>query len=620
VNSTRRLRWLFGGGVLVLAAVLAWVSALVLRLEGAEEEARVEAVHQGQVRLALWRMDSWLTPLLAREAARPYFEYSAYYPHERAYTRMLQPLDAGEVLTASPLLTFASDIFTLHFQVSPDDSFSSPQAPQGRQLELAQGTFISPEAFRSNETRLQALREGVSYEQLSKKVQRVDNSLVGRRGSRATTPPQPRWVQTDPGDGLEGPQKSSPANQEPEPPQDTKASQEAQWARNVYELGKRAQQADQTTSNNIDIARIKQPLRVPTTKGGQPAVVVGPLVPTWLDDGGLLYVREVVVGGKQLLQGFRVDWPALRDQLLDEVQDLVPDARLQEIRSEGTGREGLELATVPARLVTTTPVAAVAIGMSPVRWALVLGWLAAALAVGAVGHTVRASLALGERRSRFASSVTHELRTPLTTFRMYSEMLADGMVTDEARRQEYLETLRDESDRLSRLVENVLSYAQLEEGRLPLERERSTVDELLASIRPTLERRAADGGMEFLVDTGSVGQHAVETDATAVGQVLFNLVDNATKYAGAAADRRIELGAQLRDGRLVLSVRDHGPGVQPEARATIFEAFERRAPDALPGVGLGLALSRGLARTLSGELVLDETCTDGGRFELVLPA
>lgn len=308
----------------------------------------------------------------------------------------------------------------------------------------------------------------------------------------------------------------------------------------------------------------------------------------------------------------------LREQLLAEVRDLLPDARLLPVEDDGPNDEGLELATVPARLEAAAPRMAGVGGMSPVRWALLLGWLAAGLAVLAVGHTVRASLALSERRSRFASSVTHELRTPLTTFRMYSEMLADGMV-DEGRRQEYLDTLREESDRLSRLVENVLSYSRLEEGRMPLRAQRSTVGELLESLRPTLARRASDAGMSLVLSAEDASEREVETDATAVGQVLFNLVDNAAKYAAGAADARIELGAVFRDGHLVLSVRDHGPGVTPEAQRTIFEAFERRAPDAVPGVGLGLALSRALARELGGELSLDRSCRDGCRFEFKLP-
>ena len=94
-----------------------------------------------------------------------------------------------------------------------------------------------------------------------------------------------------------------------------------------------------------------------------------------------------------------------------------------------------------------------------------MAWGAVLLAALAAGLTLRSVIDFGARRSRFASAVTHELRTPLTTFRMYSEMLAEGMVSDPARQIEYHRTLRDESARLAGLVENVLAYAQVEEGR-----------------------------------------------------------------------------------------------------------------------------------------------------------
>src|SRR5439155_15089133 len=103
-------------------------------------------------------------------------------------------------------------------------------------------------------------------------------------------------------------------------------------------------------------------------------------------------------------------------------------------------------------------------GLTPVRVSLSIAWLCALLAAGAVAALLLGAVRLSERRGAFVSAVTHELRTPLTTFRMYAEMLAGGMVPDEARRRHYLETLRIEADRLSHLVENVLSYARLERG------------------------------------------------------------------------------------------------------------------------------------------------------------
>ena len=118
---------------------------------------------------------------------------------------------------------------------------------------------------------------------------------------------------------------------------------------------------------------------------------------------------------------------------------------------------------------------------------------------------------------------------PLTTFRMYSEMLAEDIVTDPEQRRVYLETLKDESDRLSRLVENVLCYARLEDGRYRGRRERITVAALLDHVAPVLARRAAGCGMQLTITPAEAG---VEVDPDAIAQILFNLVDNACKYAG----------------------------------------------------------------------------------------
>ena len=113
----------------VVAVTLAWITIVMLRLESAERSARAEMEHQESLRLALWRMDSWLAPRLAREAARPYFEYLPYYPQQRAYTNVLNPVTPSEVLAPSPLLTFESNIFLLHFQLTDDGVLTSPQVP-----------------------------------------------------------------------------------------------------------------------------------------------------------------------------------------------------------------------------------------------------------------------------------------------------------------------------------------------------------------------------------------------------------------------------------------------------------------------------------------------------------
>jgi signal transduction histidine kinase len=252
-----------------------------------------------------------------------------------------------------------------------------------------------------------------------------------------------------------------------------------------------------------------------------------------------------------------------------------------------------------------------------VAWAVV----AAALAGG--WFLTRSSVALGLRRSRFAAAVTHELRSPLTTFRMYSEMLADGMVADATTRQSYLETLKEQSGRLALLVENVLAYARVEEGRFVARQAATTVGDLMQHVRPALERRASDAGLLIRVAFGEPSDLAarpLRTDADAVQQILLNLVDNACKYAADATPAEIAVSLSRRGARLEIEVRDHGPGIAPNLARVVFEPFERGAcnGDARPGVGLGLALARGLARDLGGDLELRAPAAGGGGAALVV--
>jgi signal transduction histidine kinase len=128
--------------------------------------------------------------------------------------------------------------------------------------------------------------------------------------------------------------------------------------------------------------------------------------------------------------------------------------------------------------------------------------------------------------------------------------------------------------------------------------------------------------MQLEVDIGDeLLNTCVTANASSVEQILVNLVDNACKYAGSATDKRIHLRAERRDGRLQLRVRDHGPGLSAEQANHLFQAFSKSAVDAAhtaPGVGLGLALSRRLARTMQGDLFLDQGSADGACFVLVM--
>jgi len=265
-------------------------------------------------------------------------------------------------------------------------------------------------------------------------------------------------------------------------------------------------------------------------------------------------------------------------------------------------------------------------GWSPVRVTLGLAWVAVICAALAVGLLLNGAVTLSERRAAFVSAVTHELRTPLTTFKMYSEMLAAGMVSDEEQRRRYLETLCAEANRLGHLVENVLAYARIERGSARSRVEPISVGALLERIVPRLQQRAEQAGTRILTTIGDGTLDAVAfVDASAVEQILFNLVDNACKYGTGArvGAAPIELEGRISGARTVcLRVRDHGPGVSSEVASKLFQPFCKSADEAArsaPGVGLGLALSRRLIRSMGGELEWNSEVREGACFDLTLP-
>ena len=508
---TRARRWwlVFTACNVVVALALVWITHVVLDLERRELKARAETDYQQSLRQAMWRMDSWLALLLAREAARPDTE---------------------------------GDYVTLHFEMQQD------------------GTLVSREPERL-ESYQHTLRPQAIHAAVAAAGRQIDTGL-------AATDPQAWQLETQ-------------------------VDFDARAACNVP--------------------------RPEGEAGGHQAVV-------WLDPPGPgepATLAFLASADEALFRGFVLDWPGLRDRLLFEVRDLFPDARLERgLAGQSAGPLGTRLANLPVALIVEPPPPARAAGLTPGRAALGIAWLAALVAAVAVGITLRKSIDLSERRRRFVSAVTHELRTPLTTFQMYSEMLADGVVPTEQRRGEYLQTLKEESKRLSTMVANVLAHARLEERRGPRVAESTTLQALLSRLKPSLQRRVESTPMRLEVQNDGPAEASLVVDTEAVGQILGNLVDNAAKYANGTSPSTIHLVANAANGSLVLTVRDHGPGIAREQAAAIFEPFERggRDPsDPVPGVGLGLALARGLARDLGGELTLESPAGGGACFRLELP-
>jgi signal transduction histidine kinase len=197
------------------------------------------------------------------------------------------------------------------------------------------------------------------------------------------------------------------------------------------------------------------------------------------------------------------------------------------------------------------------------------------------------------------------------------------MIQDEAKRQEYLNTLSLESDRLHRLIDNVLDFAKLEKRRPNGDIKVVPVADLLDQVRGTWSGRLAQDGRELVVIATVPDGQSVKTDAAMVQQVVANLIDNARKYSRDSADKRIWVWARpAGPGRVAIEVEDRGPGVPAAERRSVFKPFRRgdRADRTSGGAGLGLALAKSWAEVLGGRLAYRPA--DGGTgacFRLELP-
>jgi len=638
--KAQRLSWMI---FLVCTALvllsLAWMTSSMLRMERSELEAREFANHQEMVRLALWRMDSWMAPRVAREAARPYTDYQPLTPQYNAYSKMLEPLEAGEILTASPLLPFQSDYFRLHFQIDQSGVVTSPQAPTAAQLERLPPELIPTTQWIANEREVEKLSNMVEVDTLVGCVAAVEESMektvaapneiaiVLQDEAQQDAEMQTRTASRE-ADLQGAPAPNMPAQTDAARPRQTMSEPAQQASRSVQEWTKRR---DNFAQNIQDAGQSMQQQSLVNDSSPDTSLVVGPLVPIWLGVGHqqseLMFVRRVRVNGEEVYQGFVCDWPKLRSALLTEIEDLFPTATLVANRGLAMDSESsierpiMSLATLPVSLQAPVPECEAASGVTPGRITAAIAWIVVLAGVGLTGSTLRSSIAFGRKRAQFASAVTHELRTPLTTFKMYTDMLAEDMVSSEEQKREYLRTLQGESDRLARLVENVLSYARVEDGRTTPNSRAMTVSALLGRVLPQLERRAHASGMSITMEGDADRNAAIHTDDDAVGQILLNLVDNACKYGCKADGSAIHLKIDMQNGSLILTVRDDGPGVTASDARHLFQAFRRGSTSeaSQPGLGIGLTLSRALARKLGGELRYVSNTPCGASFELTVP-
>ncbi|WP_346187748.1 sensor histidine kinase [Rubritalea halochordaticola] len=609
--------------VVVVLAAIGVITASVLDRKQQDLKQGAEAYREERIRLAMWRLDTLAAAIVGEEDKRPAEEFEL--------PPILAPVD-DKLQTLNPLYAGAPEHSNLYWVVNSNSS--SVTTPQVYPEQVIMGNGVDPAFNAINEQ---------NYERVSAILSnRLDMAIKGDLPFCDTNK-----------------DLSCQAVHLVLPKQVEQKSQLVKGAKEDFSLQNvKGKEKGEEVVKMVNKAEVQQKLSEVDTRKRRSALnrvsenyAWGPQAnlstqlntndqvtevtqfrPIWLD-GELMLVRKVVRQSGESVQGVWLNSKKIKQLLLDEVADLFPQASLipvaQDLRAILSGEEIVQdpqtMLKLPYRL---SPGERAEVSLSLIdllKGPIGLAWAGTLLAIVAGFFMLRSVVQMSERRASFVSAVTHELRTPLTTFRLYTDMLSSGMVKDEEKKESYLETLRRESERLTHLVENVLAYSRIERGSARARIEEVGISSLMERMLGRLRERAGDEQMEVLLSVDPVSsKELVKLDITAVEQIVFNLVDNAVKYAsGEDCGSEIRIHAVKCGENFRISVTDQGKGIPAKERKRLFNAFHKSAEEAAvtkPGVGLGLALCRRLAQAMGGNLLLEKGREgEGATFVLTLP-
>ncbi|MFW5451280.1 MAG: sensor histidine kinase [Methylophagaceae bacterium] len=258
----------------------------------------------------------------------------------------------------------------------------------------------------------------------------------------------------------------------------------------------------------------------------------------------------------------------------------------------------------------------------------VIKWLALILAcVLCIGFYLMYRLGVGQinlanQQQDFVSAVSHELKTPLTSIRMYGEILREGWASED-KKKSYYDFIFDESERLSRLINNVLLMAKLTRNKQQVDLKKITVAELMNGVQSKVSTQIDRAGFDLtLICEQAVKQFILNIDADWFSQIMINLVDNAIKFSVQAQSKKIELSCQqLSNGQVQFSVRDYGPGIAKQQMKKIFQLFYRSESELTRetvGTGIGLALVHQMIVGMNGQIDVVNS-EPGAEFRVQFP-
>ena len=357
------------------------------------------------------------------------------------------------------------------------------------------------------------------------------------------------------------------------------------------------------------------------TVGPEVVVEVDPFRSELVNGKWLVFYRKVWSGDRRYIQGFTADLTEFLKAHLDAafLNSALPDTASYLVLHRGEILESEDgySDSRPLLLYSSAmpyPLSdfhlAITVAHLPVSPGYrVVNFLAIFLSLLFVGgllgiyRLTATQMELSQQKSDFVSAVSHELKTPLTSIRMYGEMLAEGWV-EEKKKERYYQHIHDESERLTRLIQNVLTLAQLERKEWQTDLKDHDPAEFIRGVSERLSNQVKRAGFE--IATEAEGKlKPIQVDGDALTQILINLIDNAIKFSKDAEVKKIILTVSQLGSDCYIRVRDFGPGIQRRKLKKIFEKFYRidnEMTRTTRGTGIGLALVKMLADAMDAHV------------------
>lgn len=376
---------------------------------------------------------------------------------------------------------------------------------------------------------------------------------------------------------------------------------------------------------------------------------IDPFEVSLLKSGHFVLYRKVWLGGQRYIQGLLVEQAPFIDGLISDSyrQSLLADMSILTVIYQGNavGSFSSQSRSVSSRnsdplsgtllyktqlsepfnelenIFTVRHLPAGA-GGRVVLWAAFIVALVLGVGCFLLYRMSLRNLALVDQQQDFVSAISHELKTPLTSIRMYGEMLQQGWV-ERDKRKVYYRYIFDESERLTRLINNVLQLARMTRNETPVDLKRVTVAELIDTIHSKIDSQIERANFSLNIDVSQeVGRMSLDVDPDIITQIIINLVDNAIKFSAKSENKQIDISvSKHQHNSLCFSIRDYGPGVAQDQLKKIFELFYRSENELTretTGTGIGLALVSQLTQLMGGKIDVINL-SPGAEFRLYFP-